>query len=143
LQILVCAYYANFASTTGEKKIEGIKRKANVMNFGVNVDALYNFIADDSLSFGAFLGLGLGLNSWSGSLITGLKDDMAGLGAKVTTSGFGAALNVGLRTEIAKAHGIELAARVPFVATTLVNKDGLKVTATHNYNVGLRYIFSF
>ncbi|WP_334093949.1 outer membrane beta-barrel protein, partial [Helicobacter typhlonius] len=74
LQILVCAYYANFASTTGEKKIEGIKRKANVMNFGVNVDALYNFIADDSLSFGAFLGLGLGLNSWSGSLITGLKD---------------------------------------------------------------------
>lgn len=138
-------YYANFAyaDASGKPKDSSEKIKGNVMDYGVNVDALYNFIADDSLSFGAFLGLGLGLNSWSGSLITGLKDDMAGLGAKVTTSGFGAALNVGLRTEIAKAHGIELAARVPFVATTLVNKDGLKVTATHNYNVGLRYIFSF
>lgn len=126
-------YYANFAQANTEKKENGEKIKANVMNYGVNVDALYNFISGDT-SFGAFLGLGLGMNSWGGDL----KDIEGG-----KTNGFGVALNVGLRTEIAKHHGIELAARVPFIATTILDKDGVKITANQTYNAGLRYIFSF
>ena len=135
-------YYANFAGANTSKTIEGEKQKVNVMNYGVNVDALYNFINDDSLSFGAFLGLGLGMNSWSGDAIKNIKDGFAVLG-KVKTSGFDLALNVGVRTEIAKHHGIEVAARVPFLATTLIDKDGIKGTLQQTYNVGARYIFSF
>ena len=136
-------YYANFAGANTSKSIDGAKAKANVMNYGVNVDALYNFINDDSLSFGAFLGLGLGMNTWSGSFIDSVSDLVADSGEKVKKSGFGLGLNVGVRTEIAKHHGIEVAAKVPFLATTLFNKDGVKITAQQTYNVGVRYIFSF
>ena len=135
-------YYANFAGANTSKTIEGEKQKVNVMNYGVNVDALYNFINDDSLSFGAFLGLGLGMNSWSGDTVKNIKNDLSSIG-KVKTSGFDLALNLGVRTEIAKHHGIEVAARVPFLATTLIDKDGIKGTLQQTYNVGARYIFSF
>ncbi|MCH5314226.1 MAG: outer membrane protein [Helicobacter sp.] len=137
-------YYANFAGANTSATIEGTDEtaKLNVMNYGVNVDALYNFINDDSLSFGAFLGLGLGMNSWSGDTVKNIKNDLSSIG-KVKTSGFDLALNLGVRTEIAKHHGIEVAARVPFLATTLIDKDGIKGTLQQTYNVGARYIFSF
>ena len=135
-------YYANFAGANTSATIEGTDEtaKLNVMNYGVNVDALYNFINDDSLSFGAFLGLGLGMNSWSGNAIDGFSDVFD---EKAKKSGFSLALNLGVRTEIAKHHGVELAAKVPFLATTLFDKEGAKVTAQQTYNVGARYIFSF
>lgn len=132
-------YYANFAYADASKKASGGDEKitSNVMDYGVNVDALYNFISGDT-SFGAFLGLGLGANSWGGKTF---KDD------KMDKTGLNLALNVGLRTEIAKAHGIEIAARVPFIATTLAKADAAtgkqKITGSHTYNVGVRYIFSF
>ena len=133
-------YYANLATAYTAKKIEGKNQKINVMNYGVNVDALYNFVTDDSLSFGAFLGLGLGANTWSGKAIS---EEEIGITDKLNKTSFNVALNVGLRTEIAKHHGIELAARVPFIATTLYDKDDIKLTVKQKYNVGLRYIFSF
>ena len=135
-------YYANFAGANTSATIEGTDEtaKLNVMNYGVNVDALYNFINDDSLSFGAFLGLGLGMNSWSGNAIDGFSDVFD---EKAKKSGFSLALNLGVRTEIAKHHGVELAAKVPFLATTLFDKEGAQVTAQQTYNVGVRYIFSF
>lgn len=130
-------YYANFAYADASKKASGDESKitGNVMDYGVNVDALYNFISGDT-SFGAFLGLGLGANSWGGK---SFKDN------KIDKTGFNLALNVGLRTEIAKAHGIEIAARVPFIATTLkkASVDEGKMTGSHTYNIGVRYIFSF
>ena len=132
-------YYINFAYADASGKVKGTseKIKGNVMDYGVNVDALYNFITGGNTDFGAFLGLGLGANSWGGKTF---KDD------KMDKTGLNLALNVGLRTEIAKAHGIEIAARVPFIATTLQKADAAgnpKVTASHTYNVGVRYIFSF
>lgn len=132
-------YYANFAYADASKKASGDEPKltGNVMDYGVNVDALYNFISGDT-SFGAFLGLGLGANSWGGKTFKDSKMDKTGLNL---------AFNVGLRTEIAKAHGIEIAARVPFIATTLEKADAAtdtpKITGSHTYNVGVRYIFSF
>lgn len=132
-------YYINFAYADASGKVKGTseKIKGNVMDYGVNVDALYNFITGGNTDFGAFLGLGLGANSWGGKTF---KDD------KMDKTGLNLALNVGLRTEIAKAHGIEIAARVPFIATTLQKADAAgnpKVTASHTYNAGVRYIFSF
>ena len=136
-------YYVNIAGANTSKSIEGIKAKANVMNYGVNVDALYNFINDDSLSFGAFLGLGLGMNSWSGNGIDSYDDLARENGESISTSGFNLALNLGVRTEIAKHHGVELAVRVPFITTILYDKYDIKITAAQTYNVGVRYIFSF
>ncbi|TLD95198.1 outer membrane protein [Helicobacter jaachi] len=119
----------------------------NNINYGVNVDALYNFVTSADMDFGVFLGIGLGANSWSGKTIDILKEGLDGTGKKVSTTGFDAALNVGLRGVFAKAHGIELAARVPFVKTTLYDIDiegaNMKATAHRTYNVGLRYTFGF
>ncbi len=128
-------YYINFAYADASGKVKGTseKIKGNVMDYGVNVDALYNFITGGNTDFGAFLGLGLGANSWGGR---DFKD------SKIDKTGLNLALNVGLRTEIAKAHGIEIAARVPFIATTLDESEP-KVTASHTYNVGVRYVYSF
>lgn len=131
-------YYANFAyaDASGKPKDSSEKIKGNVMDYGVNVDALYNFVTGGT-DFGAFLGLGLGANTWGGK---SFKD------AKLDKTGFNLALNVGLRSVIAQNHGIEIAARVPFIATTLQKADAAgnpKVTASHTYNAGVRYIFSF
>ena len=131
-------YYANFAyaDASGKPKDTSGKIKGNVMDYGVNVDALYNFITGGNTDFGAFLGLGLGANTWGGK---SFKD------AKMDKTGFNLALNVGLRSVIAQNHGIEIAARVPFIATTLqaAATDTPKMTGSHTYNVGVRYIFSF
>ena len=131
-------YYANFAyaDASGKPKDTSGKIKGNVMDYGVNVDALYNFITGGNTDFGAFLGLGLGANTWGGK---SFKD------AKLDKTGFNLALNVGLRSVIAQNHGIEIAARVPFIATTLqaAATDTPKMTGSHTYNVSVRYIFSF
>ncbi len=130
-------YYANFAyaDASGKSKDTSGKIKGNVMDYGVNVDALYNFVTGGT-DFGAFLGLGLGANTWGGK---SFKD------AKMDKTGFNLALNVGLRSVIAQHHSIEIAARVPFIATTLQKAatDTPKMTGSHTYNVGVRYIFSF
>lgn len=137
-------YYANFAGLNTSVAVASI----NVYNYGVNVDALYNFvdklIDEQPVSFGGFLGLGLGANTWGGNLIDVLPmmAEMAG-GGKTTTTSFNLALNVGLRAEIMKHHDIELVARIPFIATTIYNVNGVKINASQTYNVGLRYIYSF
>ncbi|TLD80107.1 outer membrane protein [Helicobacter sp. MIT 05-5293] len=126
-------YYANFAY--GEHKKGGAdKITANAMDYGVNIDALYNFISSENVNFGAFLGLGAGAVSWGGKT---LKDQ------KMDKTGFNLALNVGLRSEFAKHHGVEIAAKVPFMTTTLKDETGFKMTSKANYNVGVRYIFNF
>ena len=130
-------YYANFAyaDASGKPKDSSEKIKGNVMDYGVNVDAIYNFVTGVT-DFGAFLGLGLGANTWGGK---SFKD------AKMDKTGFNLALNVGLRSVIAQHHSMEIAARVPFIATTLqaAATGTPKMTGSHTYNVGVRYIFSF
>lgn len=124
-------YYANVDFSQAKQK-EGEKEALNTINFGVNVDALYNFISGET-NFGAFIGLGVGANKWSGKTLSGLENKKT-LGADV-------ALNVGLRSVIATNHGIELAVRVPFVANKLSKDFDLK--ANRQFNAGVRYIFSF
>ena len=143
-------YYANIDYNSSKIKADGEKASLNVINYGVNVDALYNFVSSDGMDFGAFLGLGLGANTWSGKAISDNKKELErfGKGDKVSTTGFDLALNAGLRGVFAKQHGVEIFARVPFVATTIFDfKDdagvNFKYTASHNYNAGVRYTFSF
>lgn len=139
-------YYGSFIYGDNTFKQGGANVKSTLMSYSANVDALYNFVNSGDMDFGAFLGLGVGANTWGGKLMDEAKEYAADIG-KLSTTGVDVALNVGLRGVFAKQHGVELAARVPFMATTLISKgddtNTLKATIKPNYNVGVRYTFSF
>lgn len=137
-------YYGNFSYGDHAFKLGNNDLKSNVMNYGINVDALYNFVASSNTNLGVFLGVGVGANTWSGKAVDGVKEAVRD--TKISSTGIDAALNVGLRGVFARRHSLELAARVPFMATTLVDKtDGtlIKATLKPTYSAGVRYIFSF
>ena len=131
---------------------------ANLINYGANVDFLFNFITNEMLDFGGFIGASLGGNSWIGKglddLEKSLKPNTQDGGARSfnhNRSSFDAAVNVGLRTNIATNHGIELVARVPFIATSFYNRsiaengkaESLTLNLYHIFSVTARYTFSF
>lgn len=129
----------NMSKTSGETKaLEYI-----IANYGVNVDFLGNFIAEDGIDFGGFIGLGLGANTLTGKDIKDLKKTMKDSGVKFSDTGVDVALNVGLRTNIATNHGLEVAVRVPFLPVTLVKEGENKYTFGQTYSVLARYTFSF
>lgn len=142
---------------------EGDNHTARLVNYGVNIDMLVNFIASERngiADFGAFIGLGIGGNNWSGKAIDIIDEYVKkreaalsqNLGWKSKRNFLDVGLNVGLRTNIALNHGLELAFRVPLLKNTFLdeqksiggNSATLKVaTKTPSYNVTLRYMYSF
>ena len=129
--------------------------KISALNLSANVDALYNFISNDSLEFGAFGGLSLAYASYKAK--NALIDLMPILAGGEPTfkdfklSGFDMGVNVGVRAQIVQKHGVELYGRFAFMEnkkeeTLLEDADG-KTTQTFKaaqpYQVGLRYTFSF
>ncbi len=128
-------YYIN-VNTIG--KDVGQKFRGTLMDYGVNIDMLYNFIARPNANLGFFLGAGAGANTWG-------KDIADSKNVKKTA--FSAGLNFGLRSVFAKHYGLEIAARVPFTKTTIFDGDNggqkIKMTGSYDYNVELRYIFNF
>ena len=140
-------YYANIDYNSSKIKMDTEKVALNAINYGVNVDALYNFVSSDGMDFGAFLGLGLGANTWSGKAVDAGKEMAKQANKSLSTTGFDLALNAGLRGVFAKQHGVEVFARVPFIATTMLDaKEGtesVKYSTSRNYNAGVRYTFSF
>lgn len=67
--------------------------------YDVNVNALYNFVNEESVSFGAFFGLGLCANTWTGNTIDTANDVAKAINEKLTKTIFNLSLNVDLRTE--------------------------------------------
>ena len=122
-----------------------------LVNYGVNVDFLGNFVVTEIADFGGFIGLGIGGNTWTGKGIKDLKDSFSAEESpiKIKDTSFDVALNVGLRTNIATNHGLEVAVRVPFLKTQLIDeKDSvsggfLKYSLGQNVRVLARYTFSF
>ena len=140
--------YANINALHGSIKLEGgTTFEVTQLNYGGNVDLLGNFIAKENIDFGGFVGLGLGGNSWLGKDIDDLETTAKLMGTKLNKTGVYVALNVRLRTNIAKHHGIEIAARVPFLPTTLikVSQQGgaFETTLASRYSITARYTFSF
>ena len=129
--------------------------KISVLNLSANVDALYNFISNDSLEFGAFGGLSLAYASYKAkNALLDLTPMMAGgepAFKDFKLSGFDMGVNVGVRAQIAQKHGVELYGRFAFMENkkeeTLFEEAGGKLTQTFKaaqpYQVGLRYTFSF
>ncbi len=131
--------------------------KISALNLSANVDALYNFISNDSLEFGAFGGLSLAYASYKAKnalmdvtpMITGVDSKPAFKDFKL--SGFDVGVNVGVRAQIAQKHGVELYGRFAFMENkkeeTLFENALGKATQTFKaaqpYQVGLRYTFSF
>lgn len=132
-------YYIN-VNTIG--KDVGQKFRGTLMDYGVNIDMLYNFIARPNANLGFFLGAGAGANTWGKDIGKDIADSK-----NVKKTAFSAGLNFGLRSVFAKHYGLEIAARVPFTKTTIFDGDNqgnkIKMTASYDYNLGLRYIFNF
>lgn len=147
-------YYANLSfmhapgayDKDGNEILVGEKKTTTLLNYGVNVDLLANFVAGEDFDFGAFVGVGVGANTW---LKSGYLENMP---SSWKYTSLDVALNVGLRTNIAKNHGIEVLGRVSFLDTELykgtVRGIGdtvtpVKLTISHPYSVTARYTYSF
>ena len=128
--------------------------KISTLNLNANVDALYNFISNDSLEFGVFGGLSLGYTSYKAQsvAINGVIANSTYSYNDLSASGFDFGINFGLRANIAQKHGVELYSRF----SLLKQKDDYKYAlvdaqtdiltnfeAKQPYAVGLRYSFSF
>lgn len=119
--------------------VDSVKVKVNVWNITANADALYNFVSNESLDFGAFLGLSLG---YANHTVKDFGPDT------MKPSGFDLGINFGLRTNIAQNHGIELYSRFGLLQQkkeeTFYNSDWTVTLKNQQpYAVGLRYVFSF
>ena len=142
-------YYANFSvmhapggyDKDGNDIATLDKKTTSLLNYGVNIDFLANFVAGEDFDFGAFVGVGVGAYTWlkSGYLENAPSD------WKLTH--LDVALNVGLRTNIAKNHGIEVVGRVSFldgnVYSTTFNGTTSTLKVSHPYSVTARYTYSF
>lgn len=144
-------YYANFSvmhapgayDKDGNEIISQEKKTTSLLNYGVNVDFLANFVAGEDFDFGAFVGVGVGAYTW---LKSGYLKNAPSVW-KLTH--LDVALNVGLRTNIAKNHGIEVVGRVSFLDGNVYNKgtnpngESSKLDVSHPYSVTARYTYSF
>ncbi len=119
---------------------------ALMINYGANVDFLGNFVVTEKVDFGRFVGVGIGGDSW----IKGDKK-MNLFSNFLPHFSFNVCLNVGLRANIAKHHGVEIAARVPFLKAKMLGMTMNATPATikgkyfmaNPYNITTRYVFNF
>ncbi|CAM3277676.1 outer membrane beta-barrel protein [Helicobacter labetoulli] len=126
--------YAHLNHNQQTTKIGTGTTETLIFNYGVNVDALYNFVSQENVDFGAFAGVRLGMNTVGGD---------AAKPAGVEKNAFFAGINLGLRGNFAKAHGVELAFLVPVTDHTLMDTAGVKMTQGYDYKGTLRYTYSF
>lgn len=122
-------YYLNLNNTyfymAGDANMTAGDTK--VLHYSANMDLLGNFVSKENIDFGAFVGVGAGVDMWSGGAFSYAKHNI-----------FNAALNIGLRVNVAKHHGIELAQRVQY---NPIVENG--VSTYYPSITGIRYTFSF
>lgn len=92
----------------------------NVLEYGVGVDALYNFMNSGSDSFGLYAGVAIGGETW---IANGKRYKPQG-GKGESYVNFQTILNVGLRGTIAKNHGIEIGARFYMLDSKIFEGNG-------------------
>ena len=113
------------------------------LNYGANLDVLANFLATDYADLGAFVGLGVGGQTY---FFTGQNketlDAFKSMGVNVSYTSVDVGLNVGLRTNIAKHLGIELAARVPFIKHNMFEAEGAYVLQ-ETYSISARLLWNY
>ena len=149
-------YYANL-SALRTLNTTATKQQITLLNYGVNADFLWNFVANERFDFGTFVGFGIGGDTLLGvDLDNSLQDFLETLpnrNLELRKTNFNAWLNVGIRANLskyrAKYHDIEFFARLPFLRDGLVDKSfdtnafSIKTTINNSYNIGIRYRVSF
>lgn len=106
------------------------------LGFNINADAMFNFVSNESLDFGAFGGLSFGYAS----------NEADASGVTTTQDGLDFGLNLGFRANVAQHHGIELYARIGLIGQEeefTVNNSTVITRTKQDYIGGLRYIYSF
>lgn len=131
----------NFDRIGGAQNNQG-DIKANMMNYGINADLLYDFLSGENFNLGIFAGVGLGANTFGGDTIK-QYENIPMIKDKLNKTGFDASLNVGVRTNFYKNFGIEVGAKIPFVKHTLLDVQGMKMTAWRKYSIDAMLVFSF
>ena len=125
-------YYATLDFGTKYSKGDG-NPDIKTINFYLNGDALFNFALDNSMEYGAFVGLALGYinHTISGGGVGESKPD-----------GFDLGINLGLRAQSYANHSLEIYSRFG-----LLNQEATAAGFTYKvkqpYQVGVRYIYSF
>lgn len=129
-------YYATLDFGTDYSKGDGNPDISSI-NFYLNGDALFNFAQDNSMEYGAFVGLALGYINHTISGGVGVKHV-----GKTKPDGFDLGINVGLRAQSYSHHSLELYSRFG-----LLNQEataaGFTYEVSQPYQVGVRYIYSF
>lgn len=116
------------------------------------------------MDIGGFLGIGLGANSLTGPDVKNQRNSVKQvanqakqLGANIDVSTpaatFDVTLNVGLRANLAKHHGVEAVARVPFLPATIADlsikdptsgaSESLNYSVRSTWSLNVRYTYSF
>lgn len=146
-------YYARFGANHGALKQDGFSQ-IDLIDYSANVDFLANVYANETLSFGLFVGLGIGGNTLVGKYVSdtkrNLRDIVAndtnlssrGINIKTHTTHFDFAINAGLRLNVGANHGVELAARVPLLPKSVYNYAFATIGKVSNDNETLETKYS-
>lgn len=124
----------------------------NVMSiaWGGNFDLLVNFVALRNFDFGFYVGVFVGANSFINRDLYDLEDR----GFYLDYTLFDVAVNVGLRTMIARHFGIEIAARFPFLESNILDKAAsvslitntqgtTSISSKQKFSVNARFLYKF
>lgn len=146
----------------GDGVLAGKKFTSHLLDYGVGVDALYNFINTQDYNIGLFAGLNLGGITW----ITNGEEQKPSNGSENRIN-FETDVNVGLRTSLAERHGIELGVKIPLTSSEIykgsgrldvdpsaygvpapispisIDVDSTKSTIKRNPSVFVSYIYNF
>ena len=123
-----------------------------LLNYGANIDFLANVLVSESVDLGGFVGFGIGGDSWFGKGVDYQLEIWQPNDWQIKNKTmFNVWINVGIRANIAKNHGIELVARAPLLKAKLLDNYTsaalqtmrVKVTLKGIYTISVRYAFSF
>ena len=102
-------------------------------SYGANADFLASFAINELFELGGFVGVGLGGATY-------YVDEIIG-GFNQTS--FDVGLNLGIRGNIVKNHGVELAVKVPFLPVVKIKDTDSTRELGQVYNVLVRYVYTF
>lgn len=150
-------YLSSHYKVRGTQGFNGDNSRLSFLDFGANVDLLFNFYNTNDTNFGAFVGVGVGgvwanykgtfgVDEFESGGITGGR--LAGInGSKFDLM---ADAKLGLRLNLLQSHGIEFIARIPFVTNNKKIPPTAKNTDAHinakfkpNYTLSLGYLYTF
>ncbi|PAF46972.1 hypothetical protein BKH46_05915 [Helicobacter sp. 12S02634-8] len=151
--------YANFGAIIPKKGKDGTTAYddyyTHMLSYGVGVDALLNLIEKDNASFGVFVGVGVGADTWIASGKDFQKQFFPN--GKVSMVNFQTTIDAGLRTNIYQHHGFEIGVKVPLLQDNIfsdkddnVQPEPVAMMTMHNqtrikrdYSVYVSYLYTF